>query len=71
MAIAHSIPRLENMGQTWSRMSTQHAHAAYRVALAAADLLFAQYGNLGIRNLLSNPERLPAIKAELDRQLGL
>lgn len=71
MASAHAIPRLENMGQTWSRMSAQHAHTAYRVALAAADLLFAQYGNTGLRNMLSNPERLPSITAELDRQLGL
>ncbi|MDQ2946059.1 MAG: hypothetical protein M3Y27_08980 [Acidobacteriota bacterium] len=71
MASAHGIPRLENMGQTWSRMSAQHAHTAYRVALAAADLLFAQYGDLGVRNVLTNPERLPSITADLDRQLGL
>ena len=65
LAAAHTIPRLENMGQTWSRMSAQHARTAYRVSLAAADLL------VDIRNVLSNPDRIPAIAAELDRQFGL
>lgn len=69
MAASHSIPRLENMGQSWSRMNAQHARVAYNVALAAADLLFAEYGD--IRNVLASPERLPQITTDLDRQLGL
>ena len=71
MAAARSLPRLENMGQTWSRMNAQHARSAYRVALAAADLLSVRSGGQGIRNVLSNPDGLPALTAEMDRQLGL
>ncbi len=71
MAASHAIPRLENMGQTWSRMSAQHARIAYWVALAAVDLLFSGNGGLGLKNVLANPEQLAGITAELDRKLGL
>jgi len=69
MAASHALPRLENMGQTWSRMNAQHARAAYSLALAAAELLSAEYGDL--RNVLANPDRLPQITVDLDRRLGL
>lgn len=69
MAVSRSIPRLEHMGQTWSRMDARHARIAYDVALAAVDLLFAQYGD--IRNVLANPYNIPAITADLDHRLGL
>lgn len=71
LAAAHAIPRLENMGQAWSRMNAQHARTAYSVALAAAEFLLADYASVGIRNLLSNPEQLPAVTAGLDQRLGL
>jgi hypothetical protein len=70
MAASHSIPRLENLAQDWSAMSTQNAVAAYNLALAAADALYDNYANYGIRNVLSNPDRLPHITADLDRALG-
>ena len=38
--------------------------------LAAADALYDNYANYGIRNVLANPERLPHITSELDRALG-
>jgi tetratricopeptide (TPR) repeat protein len=71
MAAAHALPRLENVGQSWSRMSTQHARIAYALALAAVDLLYESYGSGGVRNLLQNPDRLQAFTAELDKRLGL
>lgn len=70
-AAEHSLPRLENIGQSWSRMSTQHARLAYNLALAAVDTIFERYANYGIRNILNNPGQLPAITADLDRALGL
>lgn len=66
---AHKVPRLENMSQSWSRLSGQHAAAAYALAFAAADLLFENYANFGIANVLRNPSMLPAITAELDKRL--
>ena len=52
-------------------MSTQNALAAYSLALAAADALYDNYASYGIRNILTNPETLPRITADLDAKLGL
>jgi tetratricopeptide (TPR) repeat protein len=71
LAQAHAIPKLENLQQNWSRLSTQNAYAAYSLALAAADALYDNYASYGIRNILNNPATLPRITAELDTKLGL
>jgi hypothetical protein len=68
---AGKLPRLVNLSQDWSRLDTEHATAAYALALAAVDLLYQEYGATGVRNLLKDPERLPAVTAELDQRLGL
>jgi hypothetical protein len=70
-AAMHSLPKLENLAQSWSRMSAQHARLAYTLALAAADLLWEDYAGYGIRNILNNPAKLPSVTADLDRRLGL
>jgi tetratricopeptide (TPR) repeat protein len=70
LAQAHAMPKLENLQQNWSRMSTQNARAAYSLALAAADALYDNYASYGIRNVLTNPETLPRITADLDAKLG-
>ena len=51
-------------------MSKQNALVAYSLALAAADALYDNYANYGIRNVLSNPNTLPRITADLDQKLG-
>ncbi len=71
LAETHAIPKLENLRQDWSRMSTQNAYAAYSLALAAADALYDNYASYGIRNVLNNPQTLPRITADLDAKLGL
>jgi tetratricopeptide (TPR) repeat protein len=71
LAETHAIPKLENLRQNWSRMSTQNAIAAYSLALAAADALYDNYASYGIRNILTNPDTLPRITADLDAKLGL
>jgi tetratricopeptide (TPR) repeat protein len=70
LAAAHTIPRLENLGQDWSRLTKQNAVFAYSLALSAADALYDNYVNYGIRNVLRNPDRLPGITADLDQKLG-
>jgi hypothetical protein len=70
-AETHALPKLENLQQNWSRLSTQNALAAYSLALAAADALYDSYANYGIRNILNNPTTLPRITADLDGKLGL
>jgi len=69
LARSGQLPRLENLTQTWSRMSTFHAAIAYETALAAVELFDQNYAGLGVRNLLRNPHLLPQITADLDRRL--
>ena len=64
-----TLPKLENMSQNWSRMSSMHAAIAYAYALSAVELLMEQYQAYGIQNILRNPERLPQITAQLDKML--
>ena len=71
LAEAHQIPRLEDLGQNWSRLSSENARIAYNLALAAADALYADYSSYGIRNVVSNPQILRQVTAELDKKLGL
>ncbi len=71
LAQTHAIPKLENLRQDWSRMSTQNALAAYSLALAAADALYDNYASYGIRNVLANPATLSRVTADLDSKLGL
>jgi len=71
LAEAHQIPRLEDLRQNWSRLSTENALLAYNLALAAADALYDNYSSYGIRNVVSNPQVLQQVTAELDKLLGL
>ncbi|HLX45542.1 MAG TPA: hypothetical protein VKR43_18985 [Bryobacteraceae bacterium] len=65
------LPRLENLGQDWSRLDSQHANAAYALSLAAVELLYENYAKDGVGNLIRNPQRLAQITADLDKRLGL
>ncbi|HME06092.1 MAG TPA: hypothetical protein VKG25_03545 [Bryobacteraceae bacterium] len=67
----HSIPRLEQLGQNWSSLSTANAQLAYAIALDAADLLMDNDQTDAIRTVIGNPARLPQITAELDKRLGM
>ena len=69
MAREGTLPRLDRMSQTWSRMSSDHAAIAYTMALEAVNLIFMTYGEQGINNLARNPGWLPQLSAELDRRL--
>jgi hypothetical protein len=66
---ANKVPRLENMSQSWSRLSAQHAAAAYAVSFEAVDLMMEMYANFGIANVLRNPAMLPQVTAALDKRL--
>ncbi len=65
------LTKLGNLGQDWSRLDTAHAVAAYALSLQAVDLFYDTYGPDGVRNLLHNPDQLPAVTADLDKRLGL
>jgi len=69
LARAGSVPGLGKLGQTWSRMSAQHAALAYSMALVAAEIFYDVHGAWGVRNLIQNPSSLDRITADLDRRL--
>jgi tetratricopeptide (TPR) repeat protein len=69
MAKGGQLPPLGKLTDSWSRMSAEHAAAAYTVALVAADTLYASHGPDGVRSLLQSPERLEQVTADLDRRL--
>lgn len=71
LAEGNKIPRLENLGQSWSRLSAENANIAYNLALAAADAIYNDYASYGIRNIVANPQILRQVTAELDKKLGL
>jgi tetratricopeptide (TPR) repeat protein len=71
LAAARQIPRLEDLHQDWSQLSIENARLAYNLALAAADALYDSNSSYGIRNVVSNPQRLQQITSELDKRLGL
>ncbi|HEY6392252.1 MAG TPA: hypothetical protein VIX89_13285, partial [Bryobacteraceae bacterium] len=70
LAEAHAMPRLENLGQNWSRLSADNAPVAYSLALAAAEALYDNYSSYGLRNILNNPQSLQQVTLELDKKLG-
>jgi hypothetical protein len=66
---AGAVPRLDRIGQDWSRMSAKHSALAYGMALAAVEMFYQHYQAFGIRNLLRNPQMLDQITPDLDRRL--
>ncbi len=71
MIKTRQAPKLSQLGQNWSRMSTQNARAAYLLALYAAEKLVEEKANTGIGNVLRNPLDFPRVEAELEHNLGL
>src|SRR5580658_4136403 len=71
LAEAHQIPRLEDLRQNWSLLSTANARIAYNLALAAADALYNDFSSYGIRNVVTNQQILKEVTVEIDKKLGL
>jgi len=71
LAREHKLPQLSTLGQDWSRMDAGRAATAYALSLAAAESLYENYHEWGVRSLVQSPERLAAVTADLDKRLGL
>ncbi len=70
MAQSKQLPRLDKLSQTWARMSTVHATAAYATALYAIELFYEYHGGIGPRNLLRDPNIQRQVEIDLERRLG-
>lgn len=64
------LPKLKALDKDWSGMDTEHAAAAYAESLAAVDLLYADYGQDGVRRLLADPAQFAALAPELDKRIA-
>ena len=71
LAANHALPKLDEFRRDWSGLNTENAFVAYGVALQAADLLFENYANTGLLNILRNPSLLVQVTADLNKRLGL
>jgi hypothetical protein len=65
----NGLPRLANLSQSWSRMSSGHAALAYGTSLYAVELFYQHHAAFGIRNLLRSPEQLERVMTDLDRRI--
>ena len=64
------LPKFELLSNGFTGMNAQQAQLAYAMSLDAAEIMYADFHNDGIRNILRNPSRLPAVMEELDKRLG-
>lgn len=69
VAAQNGLPRLADLSQGWSRMSSGHAAMAYATSLYAVELFYRHHAAFGIRNLLRNPDQLDRVMTDLDSRL--
>ncbi len=65
-----NLPKLSMLSQGWMGLDAHNAAVAYAMALEAVELLYDNYHSDGVRNLMRNPERLPAITADLEKRMA-
>jgi hypothetical protein len=66
---ANQLPKLAQLSGGWAQLGGGQAAVAYAVALAAAQVLYQDQQDYGVRNLLNNPDRLPALAERIDARL--
>jgi tetratricopeptide (TPR) repeat protein len=64
------LPKLGSLSQGWMGLDSHNAAIAYAMALQAVELLYDNYHSDGVRNLMRNPERLPAITTDLEKRMA-
>lgn len=64
------LPKLEWLSNGFTGMNSQQAQIAYLTSLHAAEIMYDSLHNDGIRNILRNPARLPAVMEDLDKRMG-
>lgn len=69
LARAGQLPKLSSLSRSFSTLNAEAASLRYTQALEAVELFFRKHSHYGARNLMQNPDRLPQIAADLDREL--
>ncbi len=66
---AGKLPSLRQLRSGWGGFGAGQAHIAYGLALAAAQVIYQDLQEYGVRNLLNNPSRIPEVETRLDARL--
>ena len=64
-----NLPTTRQLSGSWARLDPATAQTAYTTALAAAQVMFQDFQDYGVRNLLANPAGLPEMAKKLDERL--
>lgn len=70
MIQAKQLPKLSDLGASFSKLSSEHARVAYSYACVAAEKLLELNASTGIGNLLRNPGDLGRYTAQVEKALG-
>ena len=65
-----ALPSLEKISGSWNRLGSRDAAVAYTVSLAAAQILYQDFQDYGVRNLLNDPSGLPRATQKLQKRLS-
>lgn len=63
------LPALELLSGGWGRLNARAASVAYALALAAAEVMYQDLRDYGVRNLLNNPDRVSQVGQKIDKRL--
>lgn len=66
---ADQLPSLSLLRSGWGAFGAGQATVAYGLALAAAQVMYQDLQEYGVRNVLNNPSRLPDVEKKLDQRL--
>ena len=66
---ADQLPSLSRLRRGWGAFGSGQAAVAYGLALAAAQVMYQDLQDYGVRNLLNNPGRVPTVEPRLDQRL--
>jgi len=66
---AGQLPTLAQLGGGWARLGDREAAIAYSLSLGAAQILYQDLQDYGLRELLNQPNRLPDVQKQLDKKL--
>ena len=65
-----ALPSLERISGSWNRLGAREAAVAYMISLAAAQILYQDFQDYGVRNLLNDPSGLPRATRKLQSRLS-
>lgn len=70
MAAEDALPSMQQLAGSWVRLGTREASVAYGLSTLAAETMYEDHGDAGVRSLLNSPSRLDQEASRLDKRLA-